>query len=339
MSETGLATDSKIIKPSEEVATELKALTVATASALVIKDDDGLAEVEAIWNRSKRVIANIEKEYADEKKKRHMAHKAICDEESAMISTPKRIVDACVKIMKPYLAMREQARIVEQRRLEDEARRQAEDRRRQEAEQARREADERARIEREAAEERGRIEREAADRLAKQIEEEAIARARELEASGKNDEAEAVLDDAQNRMTNVIEEAREVVEQVTAQAEDVASRAEAEGHQIAQEIASTPVQHIRVDAPAGPTMATAGTSKTYKCDREKAVAAAKKLTMLKYIVSEAERGNFTPLSWVDHNFKQIDISARQSQEMFPSEDISGLDVGLDVGIRSKPGAK
>ncbi|HEX8851251.1 MAG TPA: hypothetical protein VF761_17125 [Gemmatimonadaceae bacterium] len=323
-----------IIETPEELRQEIVAVTTE-ARGLVVTNDEQLAKADAIRARAKKVITAIQGIYKEPKADKRKEWLDVVAEENFMLAAPTEVVTACDGVMKPYLREQEIAAEKERKRLEDEARREAEDRRRQEAEAARREAEERAQQEREEAERRAEDQKRVAAELARKIEEEALQRADELERAGKKDEAAAVLRDAEQRRDNVLDEAKEVVDQVKKDAEDVAARTEAEGRAIAEEIASAPVQRMHVAAPAAPRMASSSAAKTYKCDRVKAVRPENKLRMLKFIVSEAERGNWGPMAWVDHNFGRIDSAARDSKEMFPAEETSGLDVGLDVGIRSK----
>jgi hypothetical protein len=334
----GAATPA-IIEPPDEIRAELGALTATTSRAIAITNDQELANVEAIRTRAKTVLKSIETLYADEKGRRFRAHQAICSEEKFMLSGPAQVVEACDLAMKPYLLQRERERQAEQRRLQEAADREARERQRLEAEQIRREAEERTRIELEQAEERARVAREQAAQAAARVEAEAMTRADELLKVGQSEAAEAVLEDAALRRDNLIEDAGQVEAELKAQSEDVAQRVTAEAEQMAREIETAPVQRMHVDAPppASSTLKSSSTSKTYKSDRVKAVKPKNKLQMLRHIVAEADRGNYAPLSWVDHNFKNIDASARQMEELFPAEDVSGLDVGLDIGIRSKRG--
>ncbi len=326
-----------IIQAPADITTEIASLVTSTR-ALAIKTDDDLAVAESALTRAKKVIAAIGNLYKDEKATRYQAHKAIVAEESFMLAAPNKVVEVCTAAIKPYLRAKEIERERERRRLEEAARAEAEERRRQEAEQARKEAEERAKREREEAEERARKEREAAQRTAAAIEEEGVSRAAELERTGNVDEAKRVLADAERRRDNILEDVDEVTAKIHEDAESVATRVEAEGRAVAQEIETTPVQSVHVAAPppVSSRLKSSSTSKTYKCNREKAIAPQNKLKAMKFAVAEAERGNWTPMAWFDHNFGRIDSSARDQKEMFPSEELCGIDVGLDIGLRSKP---
>lgn len=325
-----------VVQPPDDLRNEIAQLVAKSLPAKITSDEE-LADVEAVWNEAKGAVKRIETFFEPHKSAAHKLHKGLCDAETAAKRAPVAVVTAADAIMKPYLRKREEDRQAEQRRLEAEARREAEEKRAREAEAARIEAEERAKQERAEAEERARIERENAERIAKEIEDEAQRKAEELAAKGDDAAAMAVIDEAAQRMTNIRDDAEETIQAVKTQAEEIAERTVAEGRMIAEEIAAAPVQAMHVAAPAGPTLSSASTSKTYKSNRQKADTPQKKLKGMQYAVAEAARGNFATLSWFKWDFAQVDASARQQREMFPDEETCGVDVGLDVGLRAKPG--
>jgi ElaB/YqjD/DUF883 family membrane-anchored ribosome-binding protein len=327
------------VKIPDEVTQEITALAAVAAHGLSITTDDELREAESVRMRAKKVIAAIESIYSDEKAKRYAAHRAIVGEEKFVLARPNQIVALCENAMKPYLVRREQEREAERLRLEAVARREAEERRAQEAEAARIETERLAAITRREAEERAQREREEAERQAAAIEEEALKEYERLAAAGKAEEADEVLQNAQQRSANITEEAEQVATTIVGEGEELAQRTEADGATIIQEIASMPVERMHIAAPAAPQMDSTGTSSTYKVDRVEAVKPQNKLQMLRYIIEQSEHGNFDPLSWVEHVFKHIDSAAKRMAQMFPPEEKSGLRVGKDIGLRSKPTPK
>jgi hypothetical protein len=330
-------TGPKILTPPDEVVTEMRELVTVTSGPLAIKDNADLARIDGIRDRANRVVRTIEDLYAPEKRARHLAHKEVCDEERFMLSGPAAVVAACDRVMKPYLREQELERQRQIRALEEQRRRDEQVRRQAAIDAAKREADERARQEREYAEKRAAEEREAAKARANDVEAAAMRDADALLAEGKDTEAQAVLDDAQRRRDNLLEDGEETARTVVAEAADVVERVNTETAALVADLAMAPVERVLVEAPEGPKLAKSSAAKGFKCDRTKAVVPANKLKAMQFVVAEALRGNWAPMAWFEHNFGQIDASARQMREMFPAEADCGIDVGLTMTIRSKAG--
>ena len=198
----------------------------------------------------KDFIAEVEKTFADPKKKAHEAHKSI-------VAAEKRHLDPLVaadKILKDKMVAwtdeQERIRKAEEERLRKE--REEEERKRREALEA--ELAEKRRIE----EERLAKERAEAEAARKKAEDEALEKARKLEEAGAKEEAERALKRAaaQAELDRIMAETREAERKLEAAKEEERVR----------EVLSAPVYVPQVSVPAAPKVSGFSTAKIWSAE-------------------------------------------------------------------------
>ena len=198
----------------------------------------------------KDFIAEVEKTFADPKKKAHEAHKAI-------VSAEKKHLDpllAADKILKDKMVAwkEEQERI---RKAEEERiRREREEEERKRREALEKELAEKRRIE----EERLAKERAEAEAVRKKAEDEALEKARKLEEAGAKEEAERALKRAaaQAELDRIMAETREAERKLEAAREEERLR----------EIAEAPVYVPEVILPPAPKVSGFSTAKIWSAE-------------------------------------------------------------------------
>ena len=223
---------------------------VLRAQGIVIRTQEQFESCLTEAKVVKEFIAEVERTFADPKKKAHEAHKAI-------VTAEKRHLDpllAAEKILKEKMIAwteeQERIRKAEAERLRKEA---------EEAERQRREAFEREMAEkRRIEEERLAKERAEAEALRKKAEDEALEKARKLEEAGAKEEAERQLKRAaaQAELDRIMAETREAERKLEAAKEEERMR----------EVLEAPVYVPEVVVAAPPKVSGFSTAKIWSAE-------------------------------------------------------------------------
>lgn len=298
-----------LIARAKEAGPDIAELAIrAKAEIKPIVDDAHLARVDAIRtdaNKSKTWYGkwwNPKTTFADR------YHKMLTAARDMTMSEQEEIMEACDRVMKPYIRARDE------RKRQEAARKEAAIRKEQEE---RREAQ--AKLERQLAKERADREREEAQRQAAAIEAEATRKAEELFAQGKNDEALASIDEADTRKQNILEDG-----------EQTAAAVMTEGNAIAEEIASAPLPNIVVEIEDEKAPTSKTPAKKQKADRTN----ANKARAIIWAGEQLSRDNNLPVGWFDLNWSAIDRAVKDQGPLFPSAEECGISTVEDLQIRS-----